>query len=89
MEATTNQPRQRMSFRFEPMLTERLRTEAKRNNVSINSYVEGVLYHILYDTPNAVTLAAMQETLSGQYAGEIDTTTRESFITSILGDEED
>ena len=68
---------------------ERLRAEAKRNNVSMNNYVEEVLTSMLYATPNATTLAAMQETLSGKYAGEIDTTTRESFISSILGDEED
>ena len=55
----------------------------------MNNYVEEVLTSMLYATPNATTLAAMQETLSGKYAGEIDTTTRESFISSILGDEED
>ena len=39
-------------------------------------------------TPNATTMAAMQETLSGKYAGVIDTATTESFINSILGDED-
>ena len=89
MEATIKRPRARVSFRLQPLLMERLRAEAKRNNVSMNNYVEEVLTSMLYATPNATTLAAMQETLSGKYAGEIDTTTRESFISSILGDEED
>lgn len=63
--------------------------EAKRSNVSINSFVETMLSDMLYFTPNETTLAAMQETLSGKYAGVIDTSTKESFISSILGDEED
>jgi hypothetical protein len=67
---------------------ERLKTEAKRRNVSVNSFVEALLYDMLYCTPNATTLAAMQETLSGKYAGVIDTTTTESFINSILDDED-
>ena len=68
---------------------ERLKTEAKRNKVSVNSFVETMLSDMLYFTPNETTLAAMQETLSGKYAGVIDTSTKESFISSILGDEED
>ena len=67
---------------------ERLRTEAKRSNVSINCYVETILSDMLYSIPNDTTLAAMHETLSGKYAGEIDTSSTESFISSILGDEE-
>ena len=63
--------------------------EAKRSNVSINSFVETMLSDMLYFTPNETTLAALQETLSGKYAGVIDTSTKESFISSILGDEED
>ena len=63
--------------------------EAKRSNVSINSFVETMLSDMLYFTPNETTLAAMQETLSGKYAGVIDTSTKESFISSILGEEED
>ena len=35
-------------------------------------------------TPNETTLAEMRETLSGQYAGVIDTSTTENFISSIL-----
>lgn len=89
MEATIKRPRTRASFRFQPDLMERLKTEAKRSNVSVNSFVEAMLLDMLNFTPNETTLAAMQETLSGKYAGEIDTMTTESFIRSILGNEED
>lgn len=89
METTHKRPRQRASFRFQPALMERLKMEAKRSNVSVNSYVEAMLSDMLYFTPNETTLAAMRETLSGQYAGVIDTSTTENFISSIIGDEED
>lgn len=89
METSFKRSRTRASFRFQPALMERLRMEAKRSNVSINSFVETMLSDMLYFTPNETTLAAMQETLSGKYAGVIDTSTKESFISSILGDEED
>lgn len=89
METTLKRPRTRASFRFQPDLMERLKIEAKRSNVSVNSFVEALLLDMLYFTPNETTLTAMQETVSGKYAGVIDTTTTESFISSILGDEED
>ena len=89
MGTTLKRPRTRAYFRFQPALMDRLRKEAKRSNLSINSFVETVLSDMLYFTPNETTLAAMQETLSGKYAGVIDTSTKESFISSILGDEED
>ena len=89
MEASFKHSRTRASFRFQPALMERLKTEAKRNNVSVNSFVETMLSDMLYFTPNETTVGAMKETLSGKYAGVIDTATKESFISSILDDEED
>lgn len=88
MEASFKHSRTRASFRFQPALMERLKIEAKRNNVSVNSFVETMLSDMLYFTPNETTVGAMKETLSGKYAGVIDTSTKESFISSILDDEE-
>ena len=89
MEASFKHSRTRASFRFQPALMEHLKIEAKRNNVSVNSFVETMLSDMLYFTPNETTVGAMKETLSGKYAGVIDTSTKESFISSILDDEED
>ena len=89
MEASFKHSRTRASFRFQPALMERLKIEAKRNNVSVNSFVETMLSDMRYFTPNGTTVGAMKETLSGKYAGVIDTSTKESFISSILDDEED
>ena len=89
MEASFKHSRTRASFRFQPALMERLKIEAKRNNVSVHSFVETMLSDMLYFTPNETTVGAMKENLSGKYAGVIDTSTKESFISSILDDEED
>ena len=42
-------------------LIDRLKQLAKRQNRSLNNYVETVLLDAAYHEPNAVTLAAMKE----------------------------
>lgn len=53
------------SFRLSLELVERLKQLAKRQNRSLNNYVETVLLEAAYHEPNAVTLAAMKEAESG------------------------
>ena len=53
------------SFRLSVELIERLKQLAKRQNRSLNNYVETVLLEAAYHEPNAVTLAAMKESESG------------------------
>lgn len=53
------------SFRLPVNLIERLRQLAKRENRSLNNYVETILLDAAYYTPNATTLAAMKEVESG------------------------
>ncbi len=53
------------SFRLSVELIERLKQLAKRQNRSLNNYVETVLLDAVYHEPNAVTLAAMKEAESG------------------------
>ncbi|MDE6577265.1 MAG: toxin-antitoxin system protein [Muribaculaceae bacterium] len=53
------------SFRLSVELIERLKQLAKRQNRSLNNYVETVLLEAAYHEPNAVTLAAMKEAESG------------------------
>ncbi len=54
------------SFRLSVELIERLRLLAKRQNRSLNNYVETILQDIAYSEPNDSTLAAMQEAESGK-----------------------
>ena len=54
-----------ISFRLPSYLLEGLKTEARRQHRSVNNLVEVVLLKSLYNEPNAETLAAMKECLSG------------------------
>lgn len=53
--------RKQTSFRFSTDLINRLRLAAKKENRSLNNFVESVLMDIVYNEPNAVTLAAIEE----------------------------
>ena len=58
------------SFRLSEDLIERLKHLAKRQNRSLNNYVETVLLDAAYRAPNATTLAAMKEVESGVLRNE-------------------
>lgn len=53
------------SFRLSVDLIERLKELARKQNRSLNNYVETVLLDAAYCQPNATTLAAMKEVESG------------------------
>lgn len=59
-----------LSFRLSVDLIERLKHLAKRENRSLNNYVETVLLDAAYHEPNATTLAAMKEVESGALRNE-------------------
>lgn len=54
------------SFRLPVNLIERLKQLAKRENRSLNNYVETVLLDAAYHEPNGETLASMKEAESGR-----------------------
>lgn len=58
------------SFRLSIKLIERLKQLAKRENRSLNNYVETVLLDAAYREPNTTTLAAMKEVESGALRNE-------------------
>lgn len=66
---TTDRQRKRAYLRLRPQLVERLRTEANKRHTSFNSYVEGILYDAVFNEPNAETIAAIEESRRGEYAG--------------------
>ncbi len=53
------------SFRLPVELIDRLKQLARRQNRSLNNFVETVLLEAAYHVPNEVTLAAMKEAESG------------------------
>lgn len=70
-------------FRLNTNLVERLKQAAKRENRSLNNYVESVLMDVMYHEPNETTRMALAEVERGEYAGEVDMTSVESMIKSI------
>ncbi len=58
------------SFRLSVDLIDRLKQLAKRQNRSLNNYVETVLLDAANHEPNATTLAAMKEVESGALRNE-------------------
>jgi len=80
MDAVIN--KKQTAFRLSTDLLDRLKIEAKKENRSLNNYVENLLMNVAYKEPNGATLSAMEEAKAGKYAGTIDTSSMEAFIKS-------
>lgn len=70
-------------FRLNTNLVERLKNAARKENRSLNNYVESVLMDAMYHEPNDTTKMALAEVKRGEYAGEIDMTSIETMIESL------
>ncbi len=73
------------SFRLSVDLIERLKLMAKRQNRSLNNFVETLLLDAAYNEPNAETLSAIKEAESGKLRNEpaIDTSSVDAMIKSM------
>jgi broad-specificity NMP kinase len=69
MEATLI--RRPTSFRLRTDLIERLKRKAARENRTLNNYVESILLDVVYDEPNEVTKAAINEAMSGRNRNKV------------------
>ena len=67
------------SFRLRADLLERLKNNAVRENRTLNNYVESVLLDIVYDEPNELTKAAIQEARSGRNRNKVYSDVDEMF----------
>ena len=54
------------SFRLRADLLERLRSNAVKENRTLNNYVESVLLDYIFNEPNETTKAAIRESMSGR-----------------------
>lgn len=81
METIVN--RKQTAFRLSADLLDRLRTAARKENRSLNNYVESVLMDIVYNEPNDETKVAIKEARIGSSAGIIEMTNFDTFIKSI------
>ena len=67
------------AFRFDKELIRRLKIKAKKENRSLNNYVETVLMDIVYDEPNDETIEAINEVRSGKNLEKLDTEKFDEF----------
>ena len=74
--------RKQTAFRLSTDLLERLKQAARKQNRSLNNFVESALMDIVYNEPNEETKAAIEEAKAGKFAGTIDTSSMEAFIKS-------
>ena len=81
MEATIE--RTQTAFRLSNELLKRLKTEARKQNRSLNNFVESVLMDAVYRTPNAKTLAAVTEARENKNLETINLDNLEGFIESL------
>ena len=71
------------TFRLSEDLLERLKVLAKRENRSLNNFVEYTLMEVAYNEPNEKTLAAMKEAASGAELETLDVDNFRSFVKSL------
>lgn len=71
------------AFRLSEDLLERLKAKAKKENRSLNNYVEKVLMDVAFDEPNEETLAAMKETKEGKNLETLDLKKFKEFVASL------
>ena len=81
MEATI--PRTQTAFRLSNELLRRLKIEARKQNRSLNNFVESVLMDVVYRTPNKETLAALEEAKDNRNLETINLDNLEGFIESL------
>ena len=71
--------RRQTSFRLRTDLLIALKEKATRENRTLNNYVESVLLDVVYDEPNDVTKAAIEEAMSGKNRNKIYDSVEELF----------
>lgn len=59
------------SFRLRADLLERLRSNAVRENRTLNNYVESVLLDYIFNEPNETTKGAIMEAISGRNPNKV------------------
>jgi len=79
----TTKDRKITAFRLKTSLLERLKEDAKRQNRSLNSYVETLLIDATYHRPNAETMAAIEEARSGKELETLDIDHFKDFVASL------
>lgn len=72
------------AFRLDEELLKRLKIKAKKENRSLNNYVETKLMEVAYYEPNEETIAAIKEVKSGKKLEKLDLQKFKDFIGQAL-----
>ena len=75
--------RERTAFRLRKDLMNKIKKDAKKENRSVNNYVETLLLDAVYREPNEETLAAMREVESGEELETLDMDNFDEFVNSL------
>lgn len=75
--------RKQTAFRLSTDLLDRLRLAAKKQNRSLNNFVESILMDVVYNEPNEETKEAIAEAKAGEFDGTIDMENFDTFMKSI------
>ena len=75
--------RKQTAFRLRTDLLDRLKVAAKKENRSLNNYVESVLLDAVYREPNEETLAAMKDVKENKNLETLDLDNFEKYVESL------
>lgn len=75
--------RKQMAFRLRTDLFDRLKVTAKKENRSLNNYVESVLLDAVYREPNEETLTAMKDAKENGNLETLDLDNFEKYVESL------
>ena len=75
--------RTQTAFRLSTELLKRLKIEARKQNRSLNNFVESVLMDAVYRKPNSQTMAAVKEAREDENLETINLDNLEEFIESL------
>ena len=75
--------RTQTAFRLSNELLKRLKIEARKQNRSLNNFVESVLMDAVYRTPNPKTMAAVNEARENDNLETVNLDNLEGFIESL------
>ena len=71
------------SFRLPVELIERLKRLARKQNRSLNNFVECALLDLAYSEPNEETISAIEEAREGRLQGPLDVSSVEAMYKSM------
>ena len=83
MNTRVSSNKKQTAFRFREDLLERLKVRAKKDNRSLNNYVEKILMEAVYDERKEGTVAAMKEAKEGKSLETLDLAKFKEFVASL------